>query len=521
MRMKFFKRLALLSAVLCLVAAFATGASAAEGEARDITSDCTVETDGFQSSVYLTNKSESSGAMCQEGGTVTVTAPESIGSVYMIFNSDVTPWTIESAGGSITCGQDGFLHEYVDIAAAFGETKELRMRFPAGYNISEIYVFSAGEKPDWVQTWLPPTDRADLLLYSAHSDDDQLYFAGLIPYYTALGYRVQVAYFTYHPNEVYRRHELLNGLWTAGAVYYPIYAKTYDFRVDNLTDTINTYANHGDSYEELEEIVITTIRRVKPLVVVSHDTKGEYGHGMHRLISKLVCDAVADSPDAEKFPESAEKYGVWTVPKTYLHLYPENQIVLDIDTPLAALDGQTPFQVSQQAFRKHPSQHDSLMYGWLYGSGANPITLASQISTYNPAHFGLYASEVGPDTGENDMFENLLSYEEAASLRETLNARQAEHSGLEARLAEAEEEIAALNARLDGEAETNQKTVAEKDAEISQLKSDQDGLNAQLEKTHTLTILLAAATAVCVLVTALVCMLRRRSKKPKKHKYLA
>ena len=390
MRFKLFNLFKSTLVILIIVSAVLPNiASAADSTARDITSSVSIQANGFTLLENLTDKTCALGAQCENGGTITLTSSENIGSLYLAFNNDVTEWTLSADQSSITCGMDGFLHEYIDVSENFGAANELTMRFPMGFDISELYVFSEGEKPDWVQVWEPSYDRADLLLYSTHSDDDQLYFAGLIPYYIANGYRVQVAYFTYHPNASFRRHELLDGLWTAGERHYPIYGKFADFRIDDLQQTIDHYAELGVGYDELTEFVVRTTRRTKPLVVVSHDPRGEYGHGMHQMLSKIVRDSVDICPDETLFTESAKQYGTWSVPKTYLHLYEDNKIVLDIDTPLDYFNGLTAFQVSQKAFEKHISQFWLRFHEWLYGTDDEPITLASQIDTYNPAYYGL------------------------------------------------------------------------------------------------------------------------------------
>ena len=36
---------------------------------------------------------------------------------------------------------------------------------------------SAGELPDFVQIWNPPCEKADMMIITTHSDDEQLFFA--------------------------------------------------------------------------------------------------------------------------------------------------------------------------------------------------------------------------------------------------------------------------------------------------------------------------------------------------------
>ena len=89
---------------------------------------------------------------------------------------------------------------------------------------------------------------------------------------------------------------------------------------------------------------------------MTHDFNGEYGHGTHLVCAAALRDSLDYAKDPSAFPESAERYGTWTVEKTYIHLYPENVIYLDIDSPLEKFGGLTAFQVTQNGFRHHVSR---------------------------------------------------------------------------------------------------------------------------------------------------------------------
>lgn len=471
------KKTAVILAMLCVILSFPLHTHGQDDTASNITSKTNISQEGFSSFSRLTDGQSSSGAICENGGTLTLHAKEPIGSIYILFNSDPTEWKITSSDSSYTGGKNGFLHEYIDISEIFGLTSDIKLEFDGYFSISELYIFSCGDKQDWVQIWNEPCENADLLLYSAHSDDDQLFFAGLIPLYVSKGYRVQVAYLTYHPESVRRRHELLDGLWTAGTRYYPIYEKFDDFLIESLDGTIDYYERLGTSYEELENFVIETTRRTKPLVVVTHDINGEYKHGMHMLLSKLVCDSVQICPDETKYPASASKYGTWTVQKTYIHLYGENKIVLDIDTPLEYFGGKTAFQVSQQAFLKHYSQSDTWFYPWLLGKNGRKITSSKQISKYNPAYYGLYDSAVGSDTKKNDMFENIVTYSECENCTEKMTEISNNISDFSKQVAAANADISALNDLSNAVAQKNTLTL--------ELKNGCDELSSGLEQVKT------------------------------------
>lgn len=399
--------------ILLLVCAFPLFAGAKEPTAKDITALSKVELVGFENGPKATDGRASSGASCmEEGGKIVITGDQPIGALYMRFNEIEDVYILMAKGKQLVVGKDGFLHEYIDVEEAFGQTNSLTVCFHTPCNISEITVLSGGERPENMQVWNPVLEDADLLLFSSHSDDDQLFFAGVIPRYCAEGYRVQVAYLTNHPDWPVRRHELLDGLWAAGCKNYPVMGTFADFRIDDLDRSLQEFENRGTTYEDLMGFVVETTRRTKPSVVVSHDVEGEYGHGMHRILSKMVREQPSFCADPAAYPESAAKYGAWQVKKTYIHLYKENKsgMVLDIDTPLPYFGGKTAFQVSQASFLNcHPSQHGGWYFEWQQGTEDHKVMSSAELDKYNPAFYGLYQSTVGADVIKTDFFENLMS----------------------------------------------------------------------------------------------------------------
>lgn len=358
-------------------------------------------------------------ARAQEGAYVSLSCKQGISSVYIEF--DWLPeenWTIvdcfSSAGQEDThktCGGNGYLHEYQDLESLYGyKPGSIELRFPEGTQIANIWAFT-GEAPDWVQKWEPMYEKADLLLLSTHSDDEQLFFAGVLPYYVnEKKLDVQVVYFIQHFHkkmrvfEHERQHEQLNGLWAVGVTHYPYmsefpdaYAegKTKAEAVQNILSTFNYYGYHMDDFRRF---AVEVFRKFKPLVVVTHDFDGEYGHPAHVICADVATDAVVYAADPEKYPESAAEYGVWQPQKVYIHSYRKNQVTMDWDTPLESLGGKTPFEMTQNGFRYHISQHDSWFVRWIYGTDAKPITKASEIVDYSPCYYGLYYTSVGEDT---------------------------------------------------------------------------------------------------------------------------
>lgn len=333
---------------------------------------------------------------------ITVSAQEPIGALYILFGTYPGQWQLFDGSNIYQFGNNGFLHEYVELEEP-SETVTLRLQAKTT-RIRELYAFTEGTVPDEVQNWQAPDETADILIFVTHADDELLYMGGMIPYYAAVrGLKVQLVYMTtnyldgdyplYHNSERLRPHEALNGLWRAGDRIYPITNMVQDYYCNSLADAQNYYG-----LDRFFEFQVKMIRRFKPLVVVTQDERGEYGHGAHILTALSVERAVEAAADASVFPDSAEEYGVWDTPKTYLHKYgsADDMTILNYEEPSDALGGLTPFETAQEAYSLHFSQHQYReLYVYSFGHPSDSH------------RYGLYRSLVGADEEKNDLMEHV------------------------------------------------------------------------------------------------------------------
>lgn len=353
-----------------------------------------------------------------------------IDAIYLMFWDEGVDVTLTS-GESTHKVSNTYLQTLIRIPEEFSDCREVTISFDKTVNVSDVYAFTEGDLPDWVHVWQPPHDKADILLNSTHADDEQLFFAGVLPYHVAQGYRVQVVYFTDHTNNISRRHELLNGLWTVGVDHYPIISNFPDEYSTSAAEALNHVMAHGYTENDLIAFQTEIIRRFKPQVIVGHDIYGEYGHGQHMLNSATLIKAVELASSDINYPESAKEYGVWDTPKFYIHLYAGNQITLNWDEPLDYFGGKTAFQMSQEGYKMHYSQQYTDFTQWLNGDDLS-YTKASQIQKYSPCLFGLYRTNVGADISKNSFFENLISYDEQERIeQEQLEQQRLEQERLE------------------------------------------------------------------------------------------
>ena len=405
-----------------------TGAYATEA----IYENSQIEAKGFSSEKNLKDDNTDTYAKASKENEIVVSLDSGISAIYIKFDRVPSTWVLTNneSGETVTCGENGFLHEFVDVKEIWGEkTSKATLNFEEGTVVADVFAFSEGKIPDWVQRWEAPCEVADLLLISSHSDDEQLFFLGVLPYYAGeLGMKVQVAYVIQHfeVNGVLnhqRPHEQLDGLWTVGVRNYPVmtdfpdlYAQSKD-RKTAFSQAEKVFEAAGVTYDDFVAYMTECIRRFKPSVVVSHDLNGEYGHGTHVLAAAALTEAVEIVDDGEKYPESAEMYGTWSIDKLYLHLYGENEITMNYDVPLQVFGGKTAYEVSCDGFSCHKSQHWTWFYKWIYGSEEAPYTKASQIKSYSPCKYGLYFTNVGTDTVGGDFFENVITHEKNVSLQ--------------------------------------------------------------------------------------------------------
>lgn len=447
----FLKRTALFLFAVCILSSLLMPVYAQNNtvQAKEITSaSLVVDQSGFPALKYLFNNKYWETQKTEDTAHLTLEYKDGIGSLNLSFMHAYGPYTIinNDTGKTYTAGTDLFIHEFIDLTSCFGSAPtSVTISFENGpAELHELDVYTEGAVPDSVQKWEQPEEgKIDLILFATHSDDDQLFFAGLLPYYAVeRDYQVLVIYLTDHYNTAPgRAHEVLTGLWSVGVTNYPVLGHFEDFGdANSAKEAFQKFAKYGHSQEDMTNFVVEQLRRFKPMVAVGHDLNGEYGHAQHKAYAQMLTDAVAISGDASYHPESAEKYGTWDVPKTYVHLYKENQIVMDWDQPMEKFNGMTPFEVSKElGFPAHVSQQKG--WAWYYeGKHA-----ATELKKYSPCLYGLFRSTVGEDLEKKDMFENLTSHAELDRIEEEkrMEAERLEAEQLEAERLETEQQTEA------------------------------------------------------------------------------
>ncbi len=255
--------------------------------------------------------------------------------------------------------------------------------------LTEIRVYEKGKVSTVIQRWKPLPEKVDILVISAHQDDELLFFGGTIPYYAAQGKKVGVVYMANCSRKRYS--EALDGLWACGLEYHPVFIGLKDKNISSYEEAVKLW----ESMDATENVLVDLIRRYQPDVIVTHDVNGEYGHNQHKITCAAVQSAVTKAGDSTVSPDSAERYGVWTPKKLYIHLYAENPIFMEVyDEPSERFEGMTMTEVATIGYSKHCSQQGA-------------YSMEKQGVKYDNRKYGLVFTTVGQDVEKNDFFENI------------------------------------------------------------------------------------------------------------------
>lgn len=385
-------------AVLAFLLLLLTGCALAE-EARDLThdSEISVSSKAFSKERLADRNWDTNWLGEDNSKTVTIKSPQPIHGLYICFTQEPRAWVLEQkidgAWQAQSMPKSNRLHQYIPLDGA----KELRLK-PEGSNrkwfgIREMFILGEGEVPSYVQQWQEPDGESDLMVFFAHPDDESLFFGGTLPVYAGER-KLDVVAATISYSTPTRRSELLNALWTMGVTNYPVFGPFHDQFSMKLATAYKTFNEN-----KVKRYAVELFRQYKPQVVVTHDLEGEYGHGMHMMTADASLNAFDAAANKEKYTDSAKTYGTWQVKKLYLHLYQDNQIILDWDQPLAAFSGKTGFEMAQEGFKQHQTQQH-----------LDQFKVEPRVSDHSSYLFGLAKTVVGPDAHKNDFMENIQTH---------------------------------------------------------------------------------------------------------------
>lgn len=388
-----------LTAVLCLMlcmAFLAVPVSRADAVCKDLSRQCSYSTTKKKTDLrVLYDDRVSTGIRFKNGSSVTVKWKAGVPAANLYYFAHVLPesftLTQKNAAGEILREETFTPARACGLIPLEDGCRRIVLTCSKSCTLNSLKIFSAGTGLPksaiyWKET--EETDGCDLMLFSAHYDDEILFMGAVPILYAGRDKRdMQVVYM--RGSDGNRRLEAIQGLWYMGVRREPV----------SLTGTNKSLAaavkNDGAPGLENDDLgsVVALLRRYKPQVVVTHAVNGEYGHPAHVATSALVRRGVELAADAGYYPESAAAYGTWQVKKLYVHLWKNGQLTLSMGK-VKTMGNDKVIRIAEEAMRFHKSQAR-----WSPGSTH---------AKYKMNRFGLYLTTVGPDTpGVNDMFEHI------------------------------------------------------------------------------------------------------------------
>ena len=343
-------------------------------------------------SQYFNNKN------CFNNGIINIIIPKSkeIDGIYLKFFSPNNNYSIISYSKNgkklnyYNISGSNIIHKYFKLSE---ESKKIIINLysdnPKYIGICSLRIYEKDKVGVSVEQW-KSQEKCDLMLISAHRDDEILFFGGTIPFYSFVK-KKKVCTIFMSGNDIIRIREALSSQWSMGIKNYPIFMEFPGGFHDGINGTIKDFGGEEKVLGKIVEI----IRNYKPDVIVSHDINGEYGHPTHKTVPFLVQKAIKLASDKNKFFDSYKKYGVFDVKKIYLHLYKENKIIMNWNMRSAFLDYKTPFEVASVGYDKYNSQHKK--WGMSF----------KRVIKYPNNIYGLIHTTVGKDIKKDDFFENV------------------------------------------------------------------------------------------------------------------
>ncbi len=247
--------------------------------------------------------------------------------------------------------------------------------------------------------WQPIPEKAALMVFSAHPDDEGSSFGGALCHYTVCR-QLPVILVAVTSGDYYgpdagliREDELRCAVWNYGMRHEPIFTRFADCcYLDGGNLESNWIAWGGQDYTV--GVFTELIRRYRPDVVMCHDLlNGEYGHPNHKASGIAAAEAYFAAADPTRYPDQLATLDTWQAKKCYVHLHPTNSGRHWWNIPCDELGGQTPQYWTTEGLHCHVSQG---------GQG---------FSAPASSDFGLYDTQVGLDTIPNDYMQNIdLSY---------------------------------------------------------------------------------------------------------------
>lgn len=297
-----------------------------------MTGECSVQTSGRRVSFEaLSDGNDRTKLTLNDGNWFALQwdAGSSAQGIYLVWESLPEEYLIE---------QRGFDGATISTAAFFGGLTQEYMPLESDCGMLLLLTHGKGilkdvclcradtELPERVHNWLPPVERADLMLVAAAPGDESAVFHGLLEEYDVRqGLSCLLVYISRGSDTDI--NAALDALWTAGVRNLPVTGDYVPAGSAILAEL------EGEDYDEsyATAFMIEQIRHYRPCVLATHAEGGEDGAAIRSETYRAVRQAAALSDDESMFANSAAEYGLWKTSKLYFHDYGDAASYVNVD----------------------------------------------------------------------------------------------------------------------------------------------------------------------------------------------
>ena len=230
----------------------------------------------------------------------------------------------------------------------------------------------------------------DLMVICAHPGDESLFLGGALPLYAGEQGRSAVVVFLSSGSDAENKAARAS-LARYGNQVQVVFGTFSSIYTSNEEDALRYWDKR-----EVTAYLVSMIRKYKPVVVLSHDPLGEYGHGAHYVASDCVLAAAPFAASATDYPESKALYGSWQIQRLFLHRFGDQLVTLDRSKPLSRFNGMTALELDQQGYQLYPNPY--------------PIIISDEFGYTRPQYglaYSVPADRYDPTSG--DLFAGISS----------------------------------------------------------------------------------------------------------------